>query len=132
MKQADLILQSENLTHVIRLGFITRLFSVRLCIVIWLAINIVCLTSSPISIKNDKTNSYFQASQAVIATLGLTYSVGAANHVTVRRPGTVSIPDLSSIQTNKVIRSASQTETLSALRYTANRYVNPTFQVKLF
>lgn len=37
------------------------------------------------------------------------------------KPGTVAVPDMSHIQTNKVLSSNSQA--ISALRYTANKYV---------
>lgn len=51
--------------------------------------------------------------------LGLTYNVNGAEGRTITRPGTVAIPDISKIQTGKVLSTG--TQALSALRYTANR-----------
>lgn len=62
-----------------------------------------------------------QASQIAVATLGLTYNINPADNMTVTKPGTVAVPDMTHIQTNKVLSSNSQA--ISALRYTANKYV---------
>lgn len=59
-----------------------------------------------------------QASQVGIATLGLIYSTNDANDLALLRPGFVTVPDLSTIITNKVISSSSQVQL--ALQYTAN------------
>lgn len=55
-----------------------------------------------------------------MATLGLTYNINPADKFTVTSPGIVSIPDLSTIQTFKVLSNKSS-QALSALRYTANK-----------
>lgn len=63
---------------------------------------------------------YFtQASQIAVATLGLTYNINSADKVAVTAPGTVAVPDMTNIQTGKVLSSNSQA--ISALRYTANK-----------
>jgi hypothetical protein len=57
--------------------------------------------------------------------LGLTYNVNGADKIVPTVPGTVTIPDLTSIQTEKVLSSHQQTpsqlQTLNALRFTANK-----------
>ncbi|KAH6606999.1 hypothetical protein Trco_006152 [Trichoderma cornu-damae] len=99
-KEADYILQSENFSSLFRLGYVTRRQWVRVYVLFWVLVNV--------------------ASQIAVATLGLTYNINPAETITVTTPGTVAVPDLSNIQTNKVLSSNSQA--LSALRYTANSY----------
>ncbi|RFU76629.1 hypothetical protein TARUN_5568 [Trichoderma arundinaceum] len=99
-KEADCILQSENFSSLFQLGYVTRRQWVRVYVFFWVLVNV--------------------ASQIAVATLGLTYNINPADTIAVTTPGTVAVPDLSNIQTNKVISSNSQA--ISALRYTANNY----------
>ncbi|ETS01931.1 hypothetical protein M419DRAFT_99510 [Trichoderma reesei RUT C-30] len=99
-KEADCILQSENFSSLFQLGYVTRRHLVRLYVLFWVLVNV--------------------ASQIAVATLGLTYNINPADNMTVTKPGTVAVPDMSHIQTNKVLSSNSQA--ISALRYTANNY----------
>ncbi|KAL7943322.1 hypothetical protein V8C42DRAFT_354146 [Trichoderma barbatum] len=99
-KEADCILQSENFSSLFMLGSVTRRHWVRVYVLFWVLINV--------------------ASQIAVATLGLTYNINPADTITVTKPGTVAVPDMSNIQTNKVLSSNSQA--ISALRYTANNY----------
>ncbi|KAM5378864.1 hypothetical protein ACJZ2D_004166 [Fusarium nematophilum] len=62
----------------------------------------------------------YLVSQIAVATLGLTYSTSAADSVAILKPGNVTIPDMSDLDTDRVLSSKSQG--LSALRYTANSY----------
>ncbi|KAG5920993.1 hypothetical protein E4U53_003843, partial [Claviceps sorghi] len=67
----------------------------------------------------------FQAAQIGLATLGLTYNVNGADKIVPTRPGLVSVPDLSTLQTYKLTSpngNTSTTQTENALRYTANSY----------
>ncbi|CAM1501327.1 Fc.00g104890.m01.CDS01 [Cosmosporella sp. VM-42] len=98
--QADLIMQAEKLTHVTHLGWVSSCYWIRAYAVGWLLINV--------------------ASQIALATLGLTYSTNPSNWTTITKPGNVTIPDMSSLETGRVVSSRSQA--LSALRYTANSY----------
>ncbi|EGR45783.1 uncharacterized protein TRIREDRAFT_81122 [Trichoderma reesei QM6a] len=98
-KEADCILQSENFSSLFQLGYVTRRHLVRLYVLFWVLVNV--------------------ASQIAVATLGLTYNINPADNMTVTKPGTVAVPDMSHIQTNKVLSSNSQA--ISALRYTANK-----------
>ncbi|KAJ4215386.1 hypothetical protein NW759_009806 [Fusarium solani] len=59
-------------------------------------------------------------SQIALATLGLAYSTNPADSFAILKPGNVTIPDLSDLDTERVLASSSQG--LSALRYTANSY----------
>lgn len=63
-----------------------------------------------------------QASQIALALLGLTYNVIPAETFAVTKVGLVSIPDLSDIQSDKVLaKSLATTQVLNARRYSANR-----------
>lgn len=59
-----------------------------------------------------------QASQIGVASLGLVFSTDTSDTLALTKPGQVSIPDMSTIITSKVISSASQAKL--ALQYTAN------------
>ncbi|KAL7902930.1 hypothetical protein HDV64DRAFT_265986 [Trichoderma sp. TUCIM 5745] len=98
--EADYILQSENFSSLFQLGYVTRRQWVRVYVLFWVMINV--------------------ASQIAVATLGLTYNINSADKVAVTAPGTVAVPDMTNIQTGKVLSSNSQA--ISALRYTANNY----------
>lgn len=100
LREVDLILQCESLTHVFQLAVIAPRPKVLLAVGSWLLLNI--------------------ASQVGIATLGLIYSTNDANYLALLRPGFVTIPDLSTIITSKVVSSASQVQL--ALQYTANTF----------
>ncbi|PNY25139.1 Uncharacterized protein TCAP_04920 [Tolypocladium capitatum] len=100
-READLVLQSYNLSRLVALGWVSRRVPVRMFVLLWLLLNV--------------------ASQISLATLGLTYSINPSDKVTVTRPGIVSAPDLSTIQTYKVL-SSKPSRALSALRYTANNH----------
>ncbi|PNP38141.1 hypothetical protein TGAMA5MH_10005 [Trichoderma gamsii] len=99
-KEADYILQSENFSSLFQLGYVTRRHWVRVYVLFWVMVNV--------------------ASQIAVATLGLTYNINSADTVAVTVPGTVAIPDMTNIQTGKVLSTNSQA--ISALRYTANNY----------
>ncbi|UKZ76949.1 hypothetical protein TrVFT333_004665 [Trichoderma virens FT-333] len=99
-KETDCILQSENFSSLFTLGYVTRRNWVRVYVLFWVLINV--------------------ASQIAVATLGLTYNINQADTIDVTKPGTVAVPDMTNIQTNKVLSSNSQA--VSALRYTANNY----------
>lgn len=98
--EADLILQSDYISHMFKLACETRLWSVRTVILLWILVNL--------------------AAQVAVATLGLTYAVDTAETVTITHPGIVAIPSLEGIETYKVVAKKSQS--LSALRFTANNY----------
>ncbi|GAB0137373.1 hypothetical protein EsDP_00005641 [Epichloe bromicola] len=66
-----------------------------------------------------------EAAQIGLATLGLTYNVNGADKIVPTRPGVVSVPDLSTLQTSKLSspsNSTSMSQTENSLRYTANSY----------
>ncbi|UKZ88797.1 uncharacterized protein TrAFT101_004531 [Trichoderma asperellum] len=99
-READYILQSESFSCLFQLGYVTRRHWVRVYVLFWVLVNV--------------------ASQIAVATLGLTYNINSADTIAVTTPGIVAIPDMSNIQTGKVLSSNSQA--ISALRYTANNY----------
>lgn len=98
--EADLILESEYMSHLFKLAYETKLWSVRLAVLSWMLLNL--------------------AAQIAVATLGLFYTVDSATTVTITRPGIVAIPSLTEIDTDRVVTDESQD--LGALRYTANSY----------
>ncbi|KHN96577.1 uncharacterized protein MAM_05520 [Metarhizium album ARSEF 1941] len=105
-REVDLILQGENISRMVQLLYLSQRHTLRFYVVIWVLINV--------------------AAQIGLACLGLTYNVNGADKVVPTIDGIVSIPDLTSIQTNRVLahrqKSPSQLQTLNALRFTANNY----------
>ncbi|EEU42460.1 uncharacterized protein NECHADRAFT_2302, partial [Fusarium vanettenii 77-13-4] len=91
-REAGLILKAKDLNRIVQLIWVSR----------------------------SCTDSYRQVSQIALATLGLAYSTNPADSFAILKPGNVTIPDLSDLDTERVLASSSQG--LSALRYTANSY----------
>ncbi|KAG6026032.1 hypothetical protein E4U41_001377 [Claviceps citrina] len=106
--EVDLLLQSENISRMVRLLYVSKRYSLRAYVLAWVAINV--------------------AAQIGLATLGLTYNVNGADKIVPTQPGLVSVPDLSTLQTVKLSSpsssnsSTSTSQTENALRYTANSY----------
>ncbi|UNI20857.1 hypothetical protein JDV02_006906 [Purpureocillium takamizusanense] len=106
-QEADLILQSENLSRLIMLGWTSRRPLVHAFMLLFLALNL--------------------ASQLALALLGITYNVNPADKFTVTQPGMVGIPDMSDIQVrpalaNNTSRNLNESQTINARRYTANTF----------
>lgn len=104
-REVDLVLQSENISRMVRLLSVSKRYSLRAYVIIWVAINV--------------------AAQIGLATLGLTYNVNGADKIVPTKPGVVSVPDLSTLQTSKLSspsNSTSMSQTENSLRYTANSY----------
>ncbi|KAK2593887.1 hypothetical protein QQS21_008407 [Conoideocrella luteorostrata] len=104
-REVDLILQSENISRMVRLMYVSRRYSLRAYVIIWVSINV--------------------AAQIGLATIGLVYNVNGADKIVPTRPGVVSVPDLSTIQTLKLVGNngtTSKSQIENALRYTANSY----------
>ncbi|RMJ08621.1 hypothetical protein CDV36_011754 [Fusarium kuroshium] len=91
-REAELILKAKDLNRIVQLTWVSR----------------------------SCTEDYHQISQVALATLGLTYSTNPADSFAILKPGNVTIPDMSDLDTERVLASSSQG--LSALRYTANSY----------
>ncbi|EFY86922.1 hypothetical protein MAC_07039 [Metarhizium acridum CQMa 102] len=102
----DLILQSENISRMVRLLYLSERYTLRFYVIVCVLINV--------------------AAQIGLACLGLTYNVNGADKIVPTINGIVSIPDLTSIQTNRVLsqqqQTPSQLQALNALRFTANNY----------
>ncbi|KAF2014040.1 hypothetical protein BU24DRAFT_350434 [Aaosphaeria arxii CBS 175.79] len=102
-RKIDLILQADSLWHVIVLAFKTRRTAVHLTALFWL--------------------TFMLGIQACLATIGLCYSVNVADKsALLTNPGNVSIPDMSSIQTLKTVKSTSNSTSTDAVYFTANSY----------
>ncbi|KAG6003758.1 hypothetical protein E4U21_001761 [Claviceps maximensis] len=105
-REVDLVLQSENISRMVRLLYVSKRYSLRAYVLIWVAINV--------------------GAQIALATLGLTYNVNGADKIVPTQPGLVSVPDLSTLQTYKLgsssLGNTSTSQTENALRYTANSY----------
>ncbi|TWU72453.1 hypothetical protein ED733_003819 [Metarhizium rileyi] len=108
-REVDLILQSENISRMIRLLYVSKRYSLRFYVIVWVLINV--------------------AAQIGLACIGLTYNVNGADKIVPTVNGIVSIPDLTSIQTNRLLGQHQQTpsrlQALNALRFTANNYGTP-------
>ncbi|EFZ01879.2 hypothetical protein MAA_03108 [Metarhizium robertsii ARSEF 23] len=105
-REVDLILQGENISRMVRLLHLSERYTLRFYVIVWVLINV--------------------AAQIGLACLGLTYNVNGADKIVPMVNGIVSIPDLTSIQTNRVLsqqqQTPSQLQALNALRFTANNY----------
>lgn len=115
--QAELILKAKDLNRIVQLIWVSRSWWIRFYAVSFILLNIA---SPPVAKYSQSTDGYLQVSQIALATLGLTYSTNPADSFAILKPGNVTIPDLSDLDTERVLSSSSQG--LSALRYTANRY----------
>ncbi|KID87896.1 hypothetical protein MGU_05134 [Metarhizium guizhouense ARSEF 977] len=92
--------------RMVRLLHLSERYTLRFYVIVWVLINV--------------------AAQIGLACLGLTYNVNGADKIVPMVNGIVSIPDLTSIQTNRVLsqqqQTPSQLQALNALRFTANNY----------
>ncbi|KAJ6436945.1 transposase-like protein [Purpureocillium lavendulum] len=105
--EADLILQSEHLSRLVMLGWMSRRPVVQVFVFVFMALNL--------------------ASQLALALLGITYNINPADKFTVTMPGTVAIPDMSDIQTKPALakntsRDLDESQAVNARRYTANTF----------
>ncbi|KAJ6440270.1 homeobox and C2H2 transcription factor [Purpureocillium lavendulum] len=106
-REVDLILQSENLSRLILLGWNSRRFIVQAFVFIFIALNL--------------------ASQLALALLGITYNINPADKYTVTTPGIVAIPDMTDIQTKPALSrntslNLNESQIVNARRYTANTF----------
>lgn len=102
-RESDLILQSENLSRLVLLGIKSRRWSIHLFVAVFVILNV--------------------ASQVALALLGITYNINPADKFTVTVPGKVVIPDLSDVQTDKVLaRNYTAPQALNSRRYAANSF----------
>ncbi|KAH6884471.1 hypothetical protein B0T10DRAFT_531209 [Thelonectria olida] len=99
-RKVELILQAERMTHLVSLAFRSRRVSIHVAAILWLLILV--------------------GTQIGVASLGLCYSNDTAEKHALMVPGNISIPDMSSVQTDKIISDKS--EALGAQQYTANSY----------
>ncbi|KAI5459147.1 hypothetical protein BGZ63DRAFT_390369 [Mariannaea sp. PMI_226] len=99
-RKVELILQAEKMTHLVKLAFRSRRLSIHMAALFWLLVLI--------------------GTQAGVASLGLCYTNDTAEKHALMVPGNVSIPDMSSVQTNKIVSDNSTS--LGAQQYTANSY----------
>ncbi|KAK0376646.1 hypothetical protein CLIM01_06006 [Colletotrichum limetticola] len=99
-RKVELILQADNLKHTIALAARSKRWSIHLAAVGWLILTI--------------------GSQVGLAAIGLCYSTDTADKRALLVPGNVSIANMASIETEKVVKS--KTQALGALQYTANSY----------
>ncbi|KAM0356566.1 hypothetical protein ACHAP4_007151 [Fusarium culmorum] len=100
-RETELILKAKDLTKVIQLTWETGSRSIRIYAITFVLLNLV--------------------SQIALAMLGLIYSTNTADSAAILKPGNVTVPDFSDLETARVLSSKSQA--LGAMRYTANRFV---------
>ena len=107
-RETDLILQSENLSALTKLAWVSHHYGIRAFVIFFLLLNL--------------------GSQVALALLGITYNVNPADVVTVTRPGPVSITDMSQIEIDQTLakgtasKSLNESQTANARRYAANTY----------
>ncbi|UZP42675.1 hypothetical protein NXS19_010491 [Fusarium pseudograminearum] len=99
-RETELILKAKDLTKVIQLTWETGSRSIRIYAITFVLLNLV--------------------SQIALAMLGLIYSTNTADSAAILKPGNVTVPDFSDLETARVLSSKSQA--LGAMRYTANSY----------
>ncbi|KAL2687705.1 hypothetical protein Neosp_005268 [[Neocosmospora] mangrovei] len=91
-REAELILKAKDLNRIVQLTWVSRSWWIRVYAISFILLNIASLA----------------------------YSTNPADSFAILKPGNVTIPDLSDLDTERVLASSSQG--LSALRYTANSY----------
>ncbi|KAF4453212.1 hypothetical protein F53441_4085 [Fusarium austroafricanum] len=103
-QETELILKAKDLTKIIQLTWLSRSRSLRSYAIAFIILNLV--------------------SQVALAMLGLVYSTNTAESSAILKPGNVSVPDMSNLNTAKVLskQSMNNPQSLGALRYTANSY----------
>lgn len=107
-READLILQCENLSGLLKLGWMSRHASIQAFVFLFLVLNI--------------------SAQVALALLGITYNINPAEKMSVTKPGMVYVTDMTSIQLDRTFAQGtpradlalSQTE--NARRYSANTF----------
>ncbi|KAF6820657.1 hypothetical protein CPLU01_12682 [Colletotrichum plurivorum] len=99
-RKVELILGADNLKHTIMLAARSKRWSIHLAALGWLLLSI--------------------GSQVGLAAIGLCYSTDTADKQALLVPGNVTIPNMATIETEKVVKSNSTT--LGAQEYTANSY----------
>ncbi|KAF6832189.1 hypothetical protein CPLU01_06288 [Colletotrichum plurivorum] len=101
LRKVDLILQAESVSRVILLAVKTRRLTVHLAACLWIILILMV--------------------QVALALLGLCFSIENQTALAlVVQPGRVSVPDMSSIQTTKIIQNGPSS--VAAQEYTANSY----------
>nr|XP_036581882.1 uncharacterized protein CTRU02_07959 [Colletotrichum truncatum]KAF6790439.1 hypothetical protein CTRU02_07959 [Colletotrichum truncatum] len=101
LRKVDLILQAESVSRVIMLAARTSRLKLHVAASLWLGLTL--------------------AAQVALALLGLCYSVEEQTSVAlVVTAGKVMIPDMSSIETTRIVRSGP--DSVEAQEYTANTY----------
>ncbi|KAE9580103.1 hypothetical protein CGMCC3_g3889 [Colletotrichum fructicola] len=98
--KVERILAADNLKHTIMLAVRSKRWSIHMAATGWLILSI--------------------GSQIGLAAIGLCYSTDTADKQALLVPGNVTIPDMTTIGTEKVVKSNRQG--LGALQYTANSY----------
>ncbi|KAK1999104.1 hypothetical protein LX36DRAFT_680556 [Colletotrichum falcatum] len=99
-RKVELILQADNLKHTIMLAARSKRWSIHLAALGWLILTI--------------------GSQVGLAAIGLCYATDTADKQALLVPGKVSIPNMDTIETSKIVKSSSKE--LGAKQYTANSY----------
>lgn len=99
-RKVELIMEADSMLHVITLAARSRRLSIHAAALLWLFLII--------------------GAQVGVASLGLCYSNNTAQKHALLVPGNVSIPDMSSLQTARLVSDRSSS--LSAQQYTANSY----------
>ncbi|KAK2774586.1 hypothetical protein CKAH01_13161 [Colletotrichum kahawae] len=98
--KVERILAADNLKHTIMLAVRSKRWSIHMAATGWLILSI--------------------GSQIGLAAIGLCYSTDTADKQALLVPGNVTIPDMTIIGTDKVVKANRQA--LGALQYTANSY----------
>ncbi|KZL82121.1 hypothetical protein CI238_07627 [Colletotrichum incanum] len=99
-RKVELILQADNLKHTIMLAARSKRWSIHLAALGWLILTI--------------------GSQVGLAAIGLCYATDTADKRALLVPGNVSIANMDTIETSKIVKSSSKA--LGAQQYTANSY----------
>ncbi|KAK2017078.1 hypothetical protein LZ32DRAFT_523591 [Colletotrichum eremochloae] len=99
-RKVDLILQANNLKHTIMLAARSKRWSIHLAALAWFILTI--------------------GSQVGLAAIGLCYSTDPADKQALLVPGNVSIPNMDTIETSRIVKS--KPKQLGAKQYTANSY----------
>ncbi|KAM0547214.1 hypothetical protein ACHAPJ_010475 [Fusarium lateritium] len=101
LQKVELILQAQSISHTIMLAAKTKQYILYAFAVSWLGV--------------------FMAAQIALAAMGFCYSIEVEDTMAlISKPGKVLIPDMSSIETTKIVPEGSSS--ILAQQYTANSY----------
>ncbi|KAK7942898.1 uncharacterized protein PG986_012011 [Apiospora aurea] len=119
--KVESILQADSMMSLLKLAYRTRRKSIHSAVFFWGLLILVSRTARDFypGLITDSWRG-IQGSQVTVASIGLCYSTDTAEKNALMEPGTVFIPNLSSIQAGDIVNDT--TTSLGAQQFMANNY----------